>query len=312
MISCFRSLAKPIINTLFNNSRHKDFHTLNVREVLSEHEAQTRTPTSGNYSPAKFTVFRQDPWRSPISREKPITDKGKAKESDSQPKRPYKSGKSSLPLCPYCKKGPHLEAECWTKHPDKRPPPENDRQRNQANGSANLVNVNYLARVNEEWVLDTGTAWTITHDRSLFISFFPVNSGKVNLPNESDNPVMGVGSIRLPFGDEFIVQNAQYVPSFKRKNLLSFSHLVKLGFQIDYMDNSRLSFAIRNSDDRLMAIAHAEKDSDSVYVLQQPNKQAFIGAVTTRQGVRAHKHKCMRDPISMRIYIVLLYIAHLG
>ncbi|OJJ79101.1 uncharacterized protein ASPGLDRAFT_52993 [Aspergillus glaucus CBS 516.65] len=53
---------------------------------------------------------------------------------------------------------------------------------------------------------------------------------------------MGVGSIRLPFGDDFIVQNAQYVPAFKRKNLLSFSHLVKLGFQIDYMDNSRLSF----------------------------------------------------------------------
>ncbi|OJJ79100.1 uncharacterized protein ASPGLDRAFT_52992 [Aspergillus glaucus CBS 516.65] len=142
MNTCLTSVASE-----FNNSRHKDVHTLNVREVLSEYEAQTRTPTSGNYSPAKFAVFRQDPWRSPISREKRITDKGKA-------------------LCPYCKKGRHLEGECRTKHPDKRPPPENDRQRNQANGSANLVDVNYLARVNEEWILDTGTAWTITHDRS--------------------------------------------------------------------------------------------------------------------------------------------------
>lgn len=25
-----------------------------------------------------------------------------------------------------------------------------------------------------------------------------------------------------------------------------------------------------------------------------------------------YKHKCVRDPILMRIYIVLLYIAHLG
>jgi len=70
------------------------------------------------------------------------------------------------------------------------------------------------------------------------------------------------------------------------KNLLSFSHLVRLGFKIDYMDDSRLSFVIKNSDDRLMATAHAERDSDSVYVLQQPNDGAFTGAVITHQGRR--------------------------
>ena len=282
-----RGFMQPIINTLFNNSRHKNVHMLDVREVLSEYEAQTRTPTSGNYSPTKFTVFRQDPWRSPISREKPVTDKGKAKESDSQPKRSSKSGRNSQPLCPYCKKGRHQETECWTKHPDKRPPPENDRQQNQANGTANSVNVDELARADEEWVLDTGTGWTITHDRSLFISFLPVNSSKVNLPNESDNSVLGIGTIRLPFGDKFIVQNARYVPAFKRKNLLSFSHAVKLGFKIDYIDDSQLSFAIRSPDDHLIAMAHAERDSDSVYVLQQPNNGTFTGAVTTRQSARA-------------------------
>jgi len=129
-----------------------------------------------------------------------------------------KSGRSSLPLCPYCKKGRHLEAECWTKHPNKRPPerpPEDDRQQNQSNGTVNSVNVNELTRANEEWVLDTGTGWTITHDRSLFISFLPLNSSKVNLPNETNNPVLGVGTIQLPFGNDFIIQNVQYIPAFK-------------------------------------------------------------------------------------------------
>ena len=96
--------------------------------------------------------------------------------------------------------------------------------------------------------------------------------------------MLGVGTIQLPFGDDFIVQNVRYIPAFKRKNLLSFSHLVRLGFKIDYMDDLRLSFVIKNSDDRLMATAHAERDSDSVYVLQQPNYGAFTGAVITHQG----------------------------
>lgn len=199
-----------------------------------------------------------------------------------------------------------MEAECWTKHPDKRPPPENDRQRNQANGLANLIDVNDFARVNEEWVLDTGTAWTIAHDRSLFISFLPVYSGKVNLPNESDNPVMDLGSIRLPYGNEFIVQNAQYVPALKQKNLLSFGHLVKLGFQFDYMDNSRLSFAIRNSDGH-DGHRTCRKKTDSVYVLQQPNNQALIGAVTTCHSARAHKHKCAQPNINEDIYSFAIY-----
>lgn len=98
-----------------------------------------------------------------------------------------------------------------------------------------------------------------------------MDSSKVNLPNESDNSVTVVETIQLPFGDEFVVQNARYIPAFKRKNLLSFSHLVKFGFKIDYVDNPRLSFTIRSSDDRLMAIAHADRNSDSVYVLQQPD-----------------------------------------
>ena len=47
------------------------------------------------------------------------------------------------------------------------------------------------------------------------------------------------------------------------------------------MDNSQFSFAVKSPDDHLMATAHAEKDSDSICVLQQPNYQAFTGVVIT-------------------------------
>ncbi|OJJ86662.1 uncharacterized protein ASPGLDRAFT_23827 [Aspergillus glaucus CBS 516.65] len=40
---------------------HKNIHTLNVQEVLTEYEAQMRTPTTGNYFPTKFTVFGRTP-----------------------------------------------------------------------------------------------------------------------------------------------------------------------------------------------------------------------------------------------------------
>lgn len=74
------------------------------------------------------------------------------------------------------------------------------------------------------WVIDSGASHHVTHDRSLFLEYKPLDHTYVTLPNGLTVQIEGIGFIQLT--GALSLHNALFIPAFKF-NLLSVSVLTK-------------------------------------------------------------------------------------
>ena len=124
------------------------------------------------------------------------------------------------PLCTYCNRGTHALENCWVIPLEKRPqrPFIPYCRRDDTNtGAANLVDDTVDS--SDGCIFDTGAGWTISNNKSAFINFIPINhEATVDLPDGSTHHVVGIGTIRVLIGDEFIeLKNVRYIPGYSRE-----------------------------------------------------------------------------------------------
>ena len=74
------------------------------------------------------------------------------------------------------------------------------------------------------WIIDSGATHHVSHDRTLFTDYKPLDHTYVTLPNGYTVTIKGIGCIRLT--DSIILFDVLYIPDFKF-NLLSVSVLTK-------------------------------------------------------------------------------------
>lgn len=205
-----RSFVRTQLDSLFAGSKRDRFHEMDMDDIIDQIESRT-PPALHIYKPLSYTIYRQDPWNPNHPAFGPV-NRGTHKGGSSQPNSqgPNTSGESSspnkrLPLCSHCKRGPHSLDDCWTLHPEKRPPPKSDNSNSTSrkpDGFANLVRSTANAH---DWVLDTGATWTIYDDQSAFVNYMPLTTtSTVGLPDGSTHKVEGIGTIHLPIGEHVV------------------------------------------------------------------------------------------------------------
>src|SRR5699024_7147487 len=124
-------------------SKEGQQHRLDIGKLIDQLEVRSRS-NNGAYSSLTYDVYQQDSrivikaGDSNQNAAKPSTNKSQARPKE-EPKPAF--------TCPHCKRGNHPEEECWIKHPEKRPSPEELAARREArmarpsttSGSANSV-----------------------------------------------------------------------------------------------------------------------------------------------------------------------------
>lgn len=263
-----RSFVRTQLDSLFAGSKRDRFHEMDMADVIDQIESRTPPPPH-TYRQLSYTIYRQDTWN-PIHSTGP-TNRGTHKGGNTSSNTPT-SGESTssnrrLPFCSHCKRGNHSLDDCWTLHPEKRPPKSDNLNPTSNNtnstpkkpdGYANLVQ---SADSAYDWVLDTGATWTICNDQSIFANYMPLTVyTTVGIPDGSQHRVEGVGTICLPIGEHMVeLKNIRHVPTLKTR-LLSFNQLEKQGFRIQLTNNKPYRFRITSPDGAAFFISRTVED----------------------------------------------------
>ncbi|EYE90211.1 uncharacterized protein EURHEDRAFT_511146 [Aspergillus ruber CBS 135680] len=225
-----RSFIRTQLDSLFAVSKRSVYHELDMDEVIDQMESRT-PPSPNTYQPIS----------------KPQNN---APNSPKIPGTPSTSRRSTY--CSHCRKGPHTPDQCWSLHPELRPPKSNESNSmtssnsTQANGVVNLVQ---STTQSDSWVLDTGATWTMHDDKSAFINYIPATAqSTVRLPDNSIHKVEGVGTIHQPIGRQMVeLKDVRYIPALHAR-LLSFSQLEEQGFHIQLTRDKPYKFRVITPD----------------------------------------------------------------
>ncbi|KAJ9253689.1 hypothetical protein DTO212C5_9256 [Paecilomyces variotii] len=158
-------------------------------------------------------------------------------------------------LCSFCSRGYHTAEECWSAHPELRPPFR--RQQGQRNRSSNTnpdptttTSSQTVLKIDSisaqpgatpadrpaagNWILDTGSEAHITTQKDVFLSFTETKSPIVFFEgiHKERIPSKGTGSILVQFDDvPLFVKDVHYAPG-ANDNILSFALLKEQGHRI--------------------------------------------------------------------------------
>jgi len=173
-----------------------------------------------------------------------------------QDKHPDRAS-GNIPVCPHCrpewKWGPrHYEYECWTLHPEQRPPSRKGRTKysqNQSQQHKGVIN-SIKSPTHPVWTLDSACSKHCTGNREVFTTYKSIKGQKpkLDLPDGQSATVSGIGTITFDFdgNNKLHVKNVRHIPKI-RFNLLSPDQLIKDGWDIDLIKPS-YAFRLVNPD----------------------------------------------------------------
>ncbi|KAL0281946.1 UNVERIFIED_CONTAM: hypothetical protein Sradi_7277900 [Sesamum radiatum] len=89
-----------------------------------------------------------------------------------------------------------------------------------------------------EWWIDTGATRHICSDKDIFSTFTPINGRKLFMENSATSNIVGIDNVvlKMTSGKELTLIDLLHVPDI-RKNLVSGSLLVKIGFKLVFESN---------------------------------------------------------------------------
>ncbi|KAK4383188.1 hypothetical protein Sango_2800800 [Sesamum angolense] len=89
-----------------------------------------------------------------------------------------------------------------------------------------------------EWWIDTGATRHICSDKDIFSTFTPINGRKLFMENSATSSIVGTDNVvlKMTSGKELTLIDVLHVPDI-RKNLVSGSLLVKIGFRLVFESN---------------------------------------------------------------------------
>ncbi|CAA7042915.1 unnamed protein product [Microthlaspi erraticum] len=95
---------------------------------------------------------------------------------------------------------------------------------------AQEVNVMQGTQTSDEWIMDTGCSFHMTPRRDVFLEMKELNTGRVNMANNTQARVKGIGSVRFenPDGTTFVLHEVRFMPEIGR-NLISMGTLEEKG-----------------------------------------------------------------------------------
>ncbi|KAG7554353.1 GAG-pre-integrase domain [Arabidopsis suecica] len=216
-----------------------------------------------------------------------VETRGRSEQRDKNTKSQRSRSKSrSKKGCWICGEEGHFKSSCPNKNKAQAKPSNNNRGES-SNGKTNVTEANGLyvsealsstdIHLEDEWVLDTGCSYHMTHKREWFENLDEEAGGSVRMGNKTVSRVKGVGSIRLinEAGLTVVLTNVRYVPEMDR-NLLSLGTFEKAGYRFE-SENGILS--IKAGDSMFLT----GRRYDTLYLLQWRPVMAESLAVMNRQ-----------------------------
>ena len=152
--------------------------------------------------------------------------------------------RNSLPTCRYCNKKGHLEANCYSKHPELR---QNNRWSNKTNKNPNTSNSNNQPKEEQnksnkviisafkplalnsnttissnnttnkyKFVLDSGASEHYTSNKEWLINYRIVQNRSITIANSSKVAILGISNIPIIYKDyNILLKDVYYIPSLQ-------------------------------------------------------------------------------------------------
>lgn len=122
------------------------------------------------------------------------------------------------------------------------------------------------------------------------------HAATVDLPDGSTHYVTGIGTIRLPIGDEFIeLKNMRYIPRLKAQ-LLSFNQLEQQGFDFQLTNEKPYKFRITSPEGTRFIASRSGKNGVFDFIHPDSSQQGTVNAVTGPAGEQQEATHTNRAP----------------
>ncbi|EDN03936.1 predicted protein [Histoplasma mississippiense (nom. inval.)] len=222
------------------------------RDILLRLPAAGEPPTLDGKTP---TNNAQD------SNKKDKKDKEKEKVSEDKDKnsaKPEKKGNNAAKTCYHCQKVGHVQTDCWSKFPEKRPT---------SRGGEKVYSTGQTGK--DTWVLDSGSGAHATPCKDL-ISIVPQKVNVIlEMADGSTAPATAIGKVDIPVeGANLPLQDVRYVPKLE-VNLMSFGKLVRQGYTYKQLTYGNTHSILLTSPDKMFSFTANLSDKD-IYVLEKP------------------------------------------
>lgn len=183
--------------------------------------------------------------------------------------------------CDYCGRDRHLEAKCWKKHPDLKPPyikAIETAQKPEAIALIAAFVTNGFSK-RPDWILDTGASHHMCNDRTLFENYIQNSSSEMPIDTAAGpTRAEGIGAVRLKLitsagiEKEVRLEQVYHLPELS-VNLLSANRIGQKGFYIDGLTHT---IRKRTNGDELCAFV--ETSSHMRILTKETQVQAFAAS----------------------------------
>ncbi|CAL9236211.1 unnamed protein product, partial [Arabidopsis halleri] len=212
-------------------------------------------------------------------KEKPET-RGRSEQRDKGNKNRSRSKSKSKKGCWICGEDGHFKNACPNKGKGQAKSKDQNNSKGECStGKSNLVEANGLyvsealhmmdIKLENEWVMDTGCSYHMTHRRDWFEELKEDAIGAVRMGNKSVSKVKGIGTVRIKNenGLTVLLKDVRFIPEMDR-NLLSLGTFEKAGHKFE-SENGVLSVMAGNQT------VLQGKRFDTLYIL---NGEVLTGA----------------------------------
>lgn len=149
----------------------------------------------------------------------------------------------------------------------------------------------------DEWVMDTGCSYHMTHKREWFCDLNEDVGGSVRMGNKTVARVKGVGSIKVvnEDGAVIVLSNVRYIPDMDR-NLLSLGTFERDGFSFESKDGV---LSIKDGDVRVLT----GRRYDTLYLLRWrlSPQESLVAQVKSDDTVLWHRRLCHMSQKNMNL-----------